>query len=308
MRLLCFESILNLSALYICVGIRENGTEENIAELIVSHGYAERLTPTEFRLSASRPTDADVGRLYVPTRKSDFTSRPLQYAQVVAGYPISNNLLNANTDVNLGGNPFFSRLGRRINNKNHHKSSSEVDDDSSLNSSTDNLSSLDDSISSSFEQINRLDSDSRSFSGGKIELRGPHSALEVNYHSVANIGYSKRARVERDSINYACIDDDPTNPSTRLLIATSVSLNPERTSMTLRKTSLLPKLPGLASLCCLLFTPMAEMRVEDIEEKYFSGALCGLGFDAQNRQPIFADNDIECVFDVKVDILDLKMV
>jgi len=65
------------------------------------------------------------------------------------------------------------------------------------------------------------------------------------------------------------------------------------------------ELPGLASICCLLFTPQAEFRTDEKRTRY-TGALCGLGYDSQGA--IYTDNDVETVFDVEIDVQDITMV
>lgn len=60
---------------------------------------------------------------------------------------------------------------------------------------------------------------------GTIKLNGPYSPLEVTYHPIVNIGKLKCARVERDSINFVTLDDDPRNEFERLLISADISLN-----------------------------------------------------------------------------------
>jgi ATP-dependent RNA helicase TDRD9 len=60
---------------------------------------------------------------------------------------------------------------------------------------------------------------------GKFRLNGPYSPLEVTYHSVINIGKSKSVRIERDSINFVTLDDDPQNQFERMMVASQVTLN-----------------------------------------------------------------------------------
>lgn len=38
------------------------------------------------------------------------------------------------------------------------------------------------------------------------------------------------------------------------------------------------------------------------------GALCGLGYDPETSRPLFAENDIEIVFDTMMDFNDLNQV
>ena len=73
----------------------------------------------------------------------------------------------------------------------------------------------------------------------------------------------------------------------------------------MRQTTLMPKFPGLSSICALLFAPLCELRT-DPKRDQFTGALCGLGFDAKGS--IWPDNDIEIGFDVAIDTKDLTMV
>ncbi len=140
---------------------------------------------------------------------------------------------------------------------------------------------------------------------GWFELNGPYSPLEVSYHSMIMTGRNKLSKTERESINYVTLDDDPYNRCTRLMVAAEVTLNATGNSMILRKNSLMPKLPGLASICCLLYSPQVELRTDEKKTRY-TGALCGLGFDSQGA--IYADNDVETVFDVEIDVQDITMV
>jgi hypothetical protein len=272
----------------------------------VKQGYAERLNTVDHNLHKSKPSDDYGGSnndlLYVPMMRSDFQSKPPQYANNSSYFPV-----NTNTRSNTGSGSHGSRAFSSSRGMGDGRGDEASDDSESVGDRDEDDNLTIDSLSTSIETINRLDNDDSSYQGC-IELRGPYSPLEVAYHSISNIGFSKKARIERDSINYPAIDDDPTNGSTRLLVAADVSLNPDRTGMILRKTSLMPKLPGLAGLCCLLFAPTVEMRAEEKRRAYYTGVLCGLGFDNRTRLPIYADNDIECNFDVKIDTGDLRMV
>lgn len=60
---------------------------------------------------------------------------------------------------------------------------------------------------------------------GKIKLTGPYSPLEVTYHSITNIGKGKSVRIERDSINYVTLDDDPQNQFERMMVASQITLS-----------------------------------------------------------------------------------
>ena len=69
------------------------------------------------------------------------------------------------------------------------------------------------------------DSNDESKYEGKIKISGPYSPLEVTYHPIINIGKSKSVRIERDSINFVTLDDEPHNELERMLVASQVTLN-----------------------------------------------------------------------------------
>ena len=69
----------------------------------------------------------------------------------------------------------------------------------------------------------------------------------------------------------------------------------------------MPKIRGLTSILCLLFTPTCEVRLSP-NHKYFTGALCGLGCDKTTKHPYYIDNDIECTFDTKIGFEEFKMI
>lgn len=69
----------------------------------------------------------------------------------------------------------------------------------------------------------------------------------------------------------------------------------------------MPKIRGLTNIICLLFSPTCEVRLSS-DRKSFTGALCGLGFDKNTKQPYYIDNDIECTFDTKFGFEEFKMI
>ena len=68
-----------------------------------------------------------------------------------------------------------------------------------------------------------------------------------------------------------------------------------------RSTTLLPNIPGLASILTLLFTPRAEFHT-DATRTRLTGAICGLGYDRErNCQSLYPEHDMEIVFDTEID-------
>jgi hypothetical protein len=245
----------------------------------------------------------------VPSRKSDYIRTKPHFTTVERPEQNSHSALNQTLD-DLLNNSIYSNSDSAVLDANSNylkkKPSSKFANDGSDNE--DGFSSTADSfLTSHLGYLNSTqdDDDNESSYNGYIDLNGPYSPLEVNYFSIVNVGHCKRTRVERDSINYVTLDDDPYNECTRLMIAAEITLNSTGQSMLLRKTTSMPKLPGLSSICCLLFSPQVEFRV-DPRKKLYTGALCGLGYDQEGA--IYTDNDIECAFDIEIDLNDIKHV
>lgn len=255
----------------------------SINDQLVKLDVATRLTNAELKLNSNKPKFAVQNVYYVPTQSSDALGRPATHYNA---QPNARNMINTKSRLKTQDVRLQNRLNRRF----------DANDDES------------DSTETETENNNAdLSADEKGMYAGYIDVRGPYSPLEINYFSIINVGNCKRIRVERDSINYVTLDDDPTNEATRLMIATEVTLNESGTVMVLRKTTLLPKIPGLSNVCCLLFSPAIEFRTDD-KETCYTGALCGLGYDTHSERPLYTDNDIECSFDVKIDGNDITMV
>lgn len=142
----------------------------------------------------------------------------------------------------------------------------------------------------------------------RIRLQGPFSPIEVKLiHMVIN-GMTKNVSVEATSVNSVLLDTCPDNPKEFFLVAQNItrdSKNP--THLILRNTTLLPTTPGLTSLITLIFTPYMELRRSPMGT-YYTGALCGLGYDRITETSLFPEHDLEILFDVEITINDLRMV
>ena len=269
---------------------------KDVALYLVNTGYAVNLAENEkldkSELNRKYEKKMNLDEVYqIPFKQSSYASKRPEYAS-------QTSLPQAN-QKNI----------RNYNNRRNYDENDDENDDSM--SSISRLSGLNSTCNSSLvsdnsSRLDALDNDENSFAGYD-DLRGPYSPLECNYFSLINAGHTKRVGLERESINYVTIDEDPLNNSTRLMVASAISLNQSGTNIIARKTCLMPKMPGLSSICCLLFSPCIEIRVDD-KENFFTGALCGLGYDELNRAPIYIDNDIECIFDSKIDMRDFSMI
>lgn len=256
----------------------------NVSDVLVDDmSIATRLSATEQQMmsvmkrlrvsvsTAMTTTNADKLKYYVPNRESDYTSRRAAYVNVDTDLK---KLQAAHTTARTSGSASQLQQPKQQIDEGGARANNKYDEDEFCN---------------------------------YIELRGPYSPLEISYFGMTNIGIRKRIRVERDSINYVMLDDDPMSPTSRFMVAAEISLNEEGNTMILRKTSLMPKIVGLSSICCLLFAPTIELRPNE-KCTAFTGAICGLGFDERTNEPIFKENDIECAFDIYFDANDLALV
>ena len=91
-------------------------------------------------------------------------------------------------------------------------------------------------------------------------MKGPSSPYEASFHSmVVNSGHL-RARIQQDSVNTVVLNTEPQEKHERVMIAAHVTLSASGSNYVARDTTLLPSIPGLPHLLCLLFAPSVEMR------------------------------------------------
>lgn len=141
----------------------------------------------------------------------------------------------------------------------------------------------------------------------KITLRGPFSPVEMQLIHPVNMGLSREIHIDNASVNSVLLE---TSVEKRggLLVAQVISEGyHEITRLILRNTTLLPDMPGLASLIALIFTPYMELRRDTLGTRY-AGALCGLGYNYLTGESIYPEHDMEIMFDVEITMVDLQMI
>ncbi|XP_037687633.1 ATP-dependent RNA helicase TDRD9 [Choloepus didactylus] len=144
----------------------------------------------------------------------------------------------------------------------------------------------------------------------KAVLHGPFNPYELKCHSLTRVSKFRSVWIEKESINSVIISDAPEDLHQRMLVAASLSVNATGSTMLLRETSLMPHIPGLPALLCMLFTPVMELRV-DRDGKCYTGVLCGLGCNPTTGTPVLPEHDIELAFDVHFnaeDIIEINIV
>ncbi|KMQ93554.1 atp-dependent rna helicase tdrd9 [Lasius niger] len=140
-----------------------------------------------------------------------------------------------------------------------------------------------------------------------VRLEGPVSPIETQLIHLVSTGTSKCVSVEATSVNSVLLDTYPDNPRGPILVAQTVSRSSKNiTQLYLRNTTLLPNTPGLASLITLIFTPYMELRRSPLGT-YYTGALCGLGYNPSTGKSLFPEHDIQVIFDIEITMNDLRM-
>ncbi|KAL0112947.1 hypothetical protein PUN28_012296 [Cardiocondyla obscurior] len=141
-----------------------------------------------------------------------------------------------------------------------------------------------------------------------LKLQGPYSPIEIELSHLVTIGLTKKVTVEGSSVNSVLLDTCPSNPKELFLVAQSISRDVNNTDhLRLRNTTLLPTVPGLAALIVLIFTPYMELRRSPMGT-YYTGALCGLGYNSITERSLFPEHDLEILFDVEFTINDLRKI
>ena len=136
------------------------------------------------------------------------------------------------------------------------------------------------------------------------------SPLENTLYSTVRCLNHCDVRIERTSINYVLLEDEPQVKCSNLLVAFKKSLNESEYTKSRRvylsQTCLFPKIRGLVSLCLLIFSPVVELRACK-KNRCYTGALCGLGIDDSGK-PLYMENDVEDVFEVDIDETDIRRI
>ncbi|XP_076825905.1 ATP-dependent RNA helicase TDRD9-like [Clavelina lepadiformis] len=112
--------------------------------------------------------------------------------------------------------------------------------------------------------------------GQKLRLYGPRSTFQTDFKSNINIGLFWDVKVDRNSINSVSIIQNPSSGIRTIMVASEIGNIRDDGSMLARNTTLLPNIPELLPLLCVLFAPVVEFRVDPNQTRYI-GAVCGLG-------------------------------
>ncbi|XP_038074406.1 ATP-dependent RNA helicase TDRD9-like [Patiria miniata] len=150
-------------------------------------------------------------------------------------------------------------------------------------------------------------SEQRARPRGKAFLRGPNSPYEFSFGSMTRVGRLKATKVERDSVNSVALSSAPEEKFDKMMVAAHVGLNHAGNTLLARDTTLMPNIPDLPALVCMLFAPVMELRA-DKNKTRLTSALCGLGYDPETKGAVLPDHDIEVTFDTLITSPDIAMI
>ncbi|XP_071894342.1 ATP-dependent RNA helicase TDRD9 isoform X3 [Anas platyrhynchos] len=139
----------------------------------------------------------------------------------------------------------------------------------------------------------------------KVTVSGPFSPYEVKCYSMTKVSKFRNVFIHKESINSVVVDDAPEDSFQQLLVAASLSVNANGSTVFLEETSLMPPIPGLLELLSMLFAPAIELRIDE-SGKNFTGVLCGLGWSQSRQVPLLPENDMELTFDVHFGVDDIS--
>ncbi|XP_022106993.1 putative ATP-dependent RNA helicase TDRD9 [Acanthaster planci] len=142
---------------------------------------------------------------------------------------------------------------------------------------------------------------------GKASLRGPNSPYEISFGSMTRVGRLRSTKVERDSVNSVALSNAPEEKYEKMMVAAHVGLNHAGNTLLARDTTLMPNIPDLPALICILFAPVMELR-RDKKNTRLTGALCGLGYDPETKGAVLPDHDIEVTFDTLITSKDIATI
>ncbi|KAL7306698.1 hypothetical protein TKK_0001370 [Trichogramma kaykai] len=138
-----------------------------------------------------------------------------------------------------------------------------------------------------------------------IMLMGPYSPLEIHLASLSASATNKTVSIETISVNSILLDSDLESPYERLVVSSVINQSRDGSKLTLRDTTLMPLVPGLTALICLIFAPKIELR-RNSKGSHYVGALCGLGADPKRGIALMPEHDIEVLFNTEFTIDDLQ--
>lgn len=137
----------------------------------------------------------------------------------------------------------------------------------------------------------------------RLALTGPISTFAHNTFERTTYCHANDVSIDPWSVNSILIDPYPFDGVRKVMVAACRSKN-DKGKTTLRHTSVLPHVNGMACLLALIFCPTAELRY-DKNFNRFTSILSGMGCTFDGRA-LYKEHD--CLFFTDVDIDDQDIV
>lgn len=139
----------------------------------------------------------------------------------------------------------------------------------------------------------------------KLTLTGPLSTFSHNIFEKTTNCHENDVSIDPWSVNSILIDPYPFDGIRKVMVSACRSRN-DKGRTTLRYTTVLPHVTGMASLLALIFCPTAELRY-DKNFNRFTSILTGMGCTFDGRA-LYKEHD--CLFhtDADFDDIDIKLI
>jgi ATP-dependent RNA helicase TDRD9 len=143
--------------------------------------------------------------------------------------------------------------------------------------------------------------------------KSPQNPLETRLVSLAKFTDDTNILIDANSVNQILLDTEPEQEAKRYYIGANVTERTDRNpntfsviskTVTIRETTCLPNIPGIAMILALVFCPFAEIRKDRLENR-FTTVLTGMGFDEETKHSLFGERDV--VFDVDVELREVDL-
>lgn len=141
----------------------------------------------------------------------------------------------------------------------------------------------------------------------KIRIRGPFTPIQAKFTGITFQDSKEDVDIDQNSVNSICLDPDPANSTSRLLVAGHVSMSSNSGKVLCRNTTLMPNIKAFGIIMALVFSPKIELRCEGQMDLY-TGAICGIGYNEKDKKSYDPDTDMELAFDVIITAEDIKKV
>lgn len=103
------------------------------------------------------------------------------------------------------------------------------------------------------------------------------------------------------------LGNDPQDASEKYLVAASITQGQDSSRLTIRQTTLMPNIRGFGPIIASIFCPKMEVQRDECKNRYVS-LITGLGYDYEQKRPLFQEQDMVFNLDVELTCDDFTLV